>query len=116
MQYAQQQASGGNKRAARELDFLAHLVHVAKPGAADNFKLNLFEDGDGLEVQQQPLQTSSSKPSTQKHQELQFGLDGRNDGYIKALGSVLEAVQLEDNDNGSKPVGEDLLELMDSVV
>jgi hypothetical protein len=118
LQYEQQHAAG-DKRAAKELDFLAHLVHVAQPAAGDNFKLNLFFDGDDFSDEPAGTSTtsSSSKPAKQQQQHLEFGSGGRNEAYIKAcrLGDVLEQVQLEDNPAGSKGVGEDLLDLMDSV-
>lgn len=105
-----------DKQAAKELDFLAHLVHVAKPAAGDNFKLNLFLDNEAFDGDE-PQPASSSKPSKQQHHELEFGADGCNETYIKAsrLGDVLEQVQLEDNEAGSKGIGDDLLDLMDSV-
>lgn len=94
-------------------------MHVAQPAAGDNFKLNLLFDGDVFS--DEPAGTSSassSKPGKQQQQQyLEFGSGGRNDAYIKVcrLGDVLEQVQLEDNPAGSKSVGEDLLDLMDSV-
>lgn len=115
LQYEQQHAPV-DKQAANELDFLAHLVHVAKPAAGDNFKLNLFLDSDAFDDEgQKPA--SSSKPSKQQHHELEFGSSERNDTYIKAsrLGDVLGQVQLEDTEAGSKGIGDELLDLMDSV-
>lgn len=91
-------------------------MHVAKPAAGDNFKLNLFLDSDAFDDEGQKP-TSSSKPSKQQHHELEFGSGGRNDVYIKAsrLSDVLQQVQLEDDEAGSKGIGDELLDLMDSV-
>lgn len=123
-QYEQQQhmLAQDSKQAAKELNFLAHLVHVAKPAAGDNFKLNLFLDGDMLADEPREGGTSSKQPAKQQqlHQEMEFGSSGRNDAYIKAcrLGDVLEQVQLEDNAEGagnSRGVGDELLDLMDGV-
>lgn len=122
VQYEQQHAAPTDKQAAKELDFLAHLVHVAKPAAGDNFKLNLFLDGDMLFDEPAELGTASkssnSRPGAAKqHNEMEFGSGGRNEAYIKAarLGDVLE-VQLEDaEDGGSRAIGDELLDLMDSV-
>jgi hypothetical protein len=124
VQYEQQHAAPTDKQAAKELDFLAHLVHVAKPAAGDNFKLNLFLDNDLLfdepAEQGTASKSSSSRPGAakQQHNEMEFGSGGRNEVYIKAarLGDVLEQVQLEDaEDKGSRAIGDELLDLMDSV-
>lgn len=119
LQYEQQHVPAQDKQAAKELDFLAHLVHVAKPVAGDNFKLNLFLDGDVLADEGGGASTSS-KPTKQQQQqqhELEFGSGGRNEAYIKAcrLGDVLEQVQLEDNADDSRGIGDELLDLMDGV-
>lgn len=93
-------------------------MHVAQPAAGDNFKLNLFFDDDAASDEPPGTSTaSSSKPGKQQQQHLEFGSGGRNEAYIKAcrLGDVLEQVKLEDNTAGSKGVGDDLLDLMDSV-
>lgn len=78
---------------------------------ADNFKLNLCVDDDGLFSQ--PAQSSTGPSKLQ--QELQFGSAGKNEAYIKAarLGAVLEAVHLDDAGDTGK--GGDLLDLMDSL-
>jgi hypothetical protein len=108
LQYEQQQqAAVADQQAAKELNFLAHLVHVNKP-ASDNFKLNLFLDDADLFDEQA---TASSKP--RKQQELEFR--GRREANW--LGDVLQQVQpnKEDSSGNSQGLGEELLELMDSV-
>lgn len=92
------------------MDLLAALVKVNK-APADNFKLNLFEDtaDDSSMFRTEPVPVSGKQ-----QKEMHFGTEGRNEGYIKAVQNVLEGVGLDDQP-GAKSVGEDLLDLMDSV-
>jgi hypothetical protein len=111
MQYVEEQA---NKAAVQELDLLAALVQTNK-APADNFKLNLcFDDEADEEAEaQQPQQAAGM--GTKQQKQLEFGADGKNEGYIKAVGGVLEGLGLDEQQQG-KSLGEDLLDLMDSVV
>lgn len=101
-----------NKAAVQELDLLAALVQTSK-APADNFKLNLCFDDEADEeaAVQQPQETGIR---TKEQKQLEFGADGKNEGYIKAVGGVLEGLGLDEQQHG-KSVGEDLLDLMDSV-
>lgn len=118
LQYAEEEEVGSS-RAAKELDLLAALVHVSKP-AADSFKLNLFGDAfdDGVIIRGQPTPLATAAVSKHdKNTELQFGGEGRDETYLKAVQNVLEGVELDDDPVQQKKsdVGDDLLELMDSV-
>lgn len=118
MQYEQVQVA--DKQAAKELDFLAHLVHVAQPSAGDNFKLNLLLDGfgdDGDEGDSVQQQEPAAASQVSKQSALEFGSGGRNDAYIKAsrLGDVLAQVQLQEDDNVAGSIGDELLDLMDGL-
>jgi hypothetical protein len=108
-----------DKQAAKELDFLAHLVHVAKPSAGDNFKLNLFLDGFGDDDDGQAGGVQQQKPAaaSKTSKQLEFGSGGRNDDYIKAsrLGDVLAQVQLQEDDKVAGNIGDELLDLMDGL-
>lgn len=109
LQYVEEQV---NKAAVQELDLLAALVQTSK-APADNFKLNLCFDDEADEeaAVQQPQETGIH---TKEQKQLEFGADGKNEGYIKAVGGVLEGLGLDEQQHG-KSVGEDLLDLMDSV-
>jgi hypothetical protein len=109
-QYVEEQV---NKAAVQELDLLAALVQTSK-APADNFKLNLcFDDEPDEELAVQ--QPQAAEGSIKQQKQLEFGAEGKNEGYIKAVGGVLEGLGLDDQQQG-KSVGEDLLDLMDSVV
>lgn len=91
---------------------LAAIVNVSRT-AADNFKLNLFDDEALIDVEE-PAQQHAGGMSRRKEQQLEFGSAGKNGGYIKAVGDVLEQLGLDEQQAG-KSIGEDLLDLMDSV-
>eukprot|EP00775_Hariotina_reticulata_P005653 gene5653-5892_t len=113
--YADGQQNKVDNSAARELHLLAALVNVSNTSSTDNFKLNLF--GDPAEEESGTVESSQRK-NFEKHQQLQFGQGGRNAGYMEAAGlsTVLQGVTLDSQQhNAGKTVGEDLLDLMDSV-
>jgi hypothetical protein len=114
VQYADGQQNKVDNSAARELHLLAALVNVNTTSSTDNFKLNLFGDPAEEEYGMQ----RSRHQSPEKHQQLQFGQVGRNEEYMEAAGlsTVLQDVTLDTQQhNAGKSVGEDLLDLMDSV-
>lgn len=110
MQYVDDEADKGSC-AAKELDLLAALVQVNK-SQVDNFKLNLFDEAaDDSSIYKNETLAASDK---QRRQEMHFGTECRSEGYIKAVQNALKGVGFDDQP-GTKSVGEDLLDLLDSV-
>eukprot|EP00879_Flechtneria_rotunda_P025244 GHRR01026815.1.p1 GENE.GHRR01026815.1~~GHRR01026815.1.p1 ORF type:complete len:270 (+),score=103.54 GHRR01026815.1:1090-1899(+) len=108
--YAEEQPATDSKAAAKELDLLVALMKVNKT-STDKFKLNLFDGAAHDDL----YNTEPALGNTQG-QELWFGSLGRNEEYVKAVGLSDELGDTCTNDKkDAKTMGEDLLDLMDSI-
>lgn len=114
-QSAREAAEVSSPSARSELTLLSSLMSAPKPAAEDNFKLNLFGDGDGDDGLRTEAVPGLAAKTTVTVPTLTF--DGK--GESAALARVIKDFSIGEDSKDSKgpqvTTGDDLLELMDSV-